>query len=106
LFLGCTAAYDINVKQVAVSTINILETLGIEYGIFGKDEKCCGSVMLRMGDPEFERIASDNIKMFNEAGFETLISSCSGCFKTIKEDYPKVGSSISRCCTRWSFFAA
>ena len=92
LFLGCTAAYDINVKQVAVSTINILETLGIDYGIFGKDEKCCGSVMLRMGDPEFERIAGDNIKMFNEAGFQTLISSCSGCFKTIKEDYPKVGN--------------
>ena len=92
LFLGCTAAYDINVKQVAVSTINILETLGIDYGIFGKDEKCCGSVMLRMGDGEFERIAGDNIKMFNEAGFETLISSCSGCFKTIKEDYPKVGN--------------
>ncbi len=91
LFLGCTAAYDINVKQVAVSTINILEALGIDYGIFGKDEKCCGSVMLRMGDAEFERIAGDNIRMFNEAGFKTLISSCSGCFKTIKEDYPKVG---------------
>ena len=92
LFLGCTAAYDINVKQVAVSTINVLETLDIDYGVFGKDEKCCGSVMLRMGDPEFQRIAGDNIRMFNEAGFDTLISSCSGCFKTIKEDYPKVGN--------------
>ena len=90
LFLGCTASYDINVKQVAVSTINILEMLGIDYGVFGKDEKCCGSVMLRMGDREFERIASDNIKMFHEAGFQTLITSCSGCFKTIKEDYPRV----------------
>ncbi|MCF8144497.1 MAG: 4Fe-4S dicluster domain-containing protein [Deltaproteobacteria bacterium] len=91
LFLGCTAAYDINVKQVAVSTINILEALGVDYGCLGKDEKCCGSVMLRMGDPEFERLASQNIKMFNELGIETLISSCAGCFKTIKEDYPKVG---------------
>ena len=91
LFLGCTASYDINVKQVAVSTINILEMLGIDYGVFGKDEKCCGSVMLRMGDPEFERIASDNIKMFHDAGFQTLITSCAGCFKTIKEDYPRVG---------------
>jgi heterodisulfide reductase subunit D len=91
LFLGCTASYDINVKQVAVSTINILEALDIDYGVFGKDEKCCGSVMLRMGDPEFERIAADNIKMFHEAGFKTLITSCAGCFKTIKQDYPKVG---------------
>ncbi len=91
LFLGCTAAYDINVKQVAVSTINILEALGVDYGCLGKDEKCCGSVMLRMGDPEFERLARENIDMFNELGIETLISSCAGCFKTIKEDYPKVG---------------
>ncbi|MBW1780458.1 MAG: 4Fe-4S dicluster domain-containing protein [Deltaproteobacteria bacterium] len=90
LFLGCTAAYDINVKQVAVSTINILEALDVDYGCLGKDEKCCGSVMLRMGDPEFERLASENIKMFNELGIETLISSCAGCFKTIKGDYPKV----------------
>jgi heterodisulfide reductase subunit D len=91
LFLGCTAAYDINVKQVAVSTINILEALDVDYGCLGKDEKCCGSVMLRMGDPEFERLASENIKMFNDLGIETLISSCAGCFKTIKGDYPKVG---------------
>lgn len=92
LFLGCTAAYDINVKQVAVSTINILEALGVDYGCLGKDEKCCGSVMLRMGDPEFERLARENINMFNALGIETLISSCAGCFKTIKEDYPKVGT--------------
>lgn len=91
LFLGCTAAYDINVKQVAISTINILETLGIDYACLGKDEKCCGSVMLRMGDPEFERLATQNIKTFNDLGIETLISSCAGCFKTIKGDYPKVG---------------
>jgi len=91
LFLGCTAAYDINVKQVAISTINILEALDVDYGCLGKDEKCCGSVMLRMGDPEFERLASENIKMFNELGIDVLISSCAGCFKTIKQDYPKVG---------------
>jgi len=63
----------------------------VDYGCLGKDEKCCGSVMLRMGDPEFERLARENINMFNDLGIETLISSCAGCFKTIKGDYPKVG---------------
>jgi heterodisulfide reductase subunit D len=91
LFLGCTAVYDVNVKQIAVSTINILENLGIDYGCLGGEEKCCGSVLLRMGDKEFERIASDNIRMLNALNIQTLVSSCSGCFKTIKEDYPKVG---------------
>jgi heterodisulfide reductase subunit D len=91
LWLGCTAVYDVNVKQIAISTINILESLGIDYGCLGGDEKCCGSVLLRMGDAEFERIAGDNIRQLNSLGIQTLVSSCSGCFKTIKEDYPKVG---------------
>jgi heterodisulfide reductase subunit D len=91
LWLGCTAVYDVNVKQIAISTINILESLGIDYGCLGGDEKCCGSVLLRMGDAEFGRIAGDNIKQLNGLGIDTLVSSCSGCFKTIREDYAKVG---------------
>ncbi len=91
LFLGCTAAYDINIRQIAISTVNILEGLGIEYGYLGGKEKCCGSVLLRMGDSEFERLASENIELFNSLGIETLVTSCAGCFKTISQDYPKVG---------------
>ncbi len=90
LFFGCTASYDVNVKQVAVNTINILEALNIDYGILGSEEKCCASVLLRMGDPEHERVFKENIDLFNSLGIETLISSCSGCFKTIMQDYPRV----------------
>ncbi|WP_022666187.1 (Fe-S)-binding protein [Desulfospira joergensenii] len=90
LFFGCTASYDANVKQVAINTINILEALDIDYGVLGKHEKCCGSVLLRMGDPEYKRLFQENIEQFNSLGIDTLISSCSGCFKTIMQDYPKV----------------
>ncbi len=91
LFLGCTASYDANVKKVAINTVNILNALNIDYGVLGKDEKCCGSVLLRMGDPEYERLFRENIEQFNSLGIDTLISSCAGCFKTIKQDYPKIG---------------
>ncbi len=91
LFFGCTASYDANVKRVAINTINILEALDIDYGVLGKDEKCCGSVLLRMGDPEYQRLFKENIDQFNNLGIDTLISSCAGCFKTIMQDYPKVG---------------
>ncbi len=56
-----------------------------------KMRNVAGVFLLRMGDPEYERIASDNIKLLNSLSIETLVTSCSGCFKTIKEDYPKVG---------------
>jgi heterodisulfide reductase subunit D len=91
LFFGCTAVYDSNIRQIAIDTVNVLQRLGIDYGCLGESEKCCGSVLLRMGDSEFERITADNIKLLNDLGIETLVTSCSGCFKTIKEDYPNVG---------------
>lgn len=90
-FVGCTASYDINVKEVGINTINIFNALGLKFGILGKIEKCCGSVLLRIGDHEFERLAADNIKMFNSLNVKMLVTSCAGCFKTIKEDYVRVG---------------
>ena len=89
-YVGCTAAYDVNVQAVAVNTIKILDAAKVNYGILGLKEKCCGSVLLRMGDREYERIAMENIKQFNELGIKTMITSCAGCFKTIRNDYPKI----------------
>lgn len=91
-YVGCTASYDINVKEVGINTINILDALGIKFGILGTEEKCCGSVLLRIGDREFERLSSYNIELFNSLNVKTLITSCAGCFRTIKVDYRKMGT--------------
>jgi heterodisulfide reductase subunit D len=91
-FVGCTGSYDVNVEEVAINTVNIFEFSATDFGILGNKERCCGSVLLRMGDHEsFETIAKENIKQFNELGIKALVTSCSGCFKTIKEDYAKIG---------------
>jgi len=90
-FVGCTGSYDVNVEPVAINTVKILDAAGIDFGTLGTKEKCCGSVLLRMGDTEYDRIAKENIKQFNDLGFTTMITSCAGCFKTIKHDYPKTG---------------
>jgi len=90
-FVGCTASYDVNLKQVAINTSEILNKAAVDFGIFGTKEKCCGSTLLRMGDWEgFERLAKDNIELFKEHNVRTIITSCAGCFKTIKEDYALV----------------
>ena len=90
VFLGCTAVYNSYVQQMAINTVNILEALDIDYGCLGGSEKCCGSVLLRVGDPEYYRLAQENINEFHKLGIKTLITSCAGCFKTIKQDYPRV----------------
>lgn len=91
-FVGCTGSYDVNVEEVAINTVNIFESSGTDFGILGNKERCCGSVLLRMGDyRSFETIAKENIKQFNNLGIKVLVTSCAGCFKTIKEDYAKIG---------------
>ena len=96
-FVGCTASYDNNVEEVGINTVNILNHAGVDFGILGAKEKCCGSVLLRMGDyATFERLGSENIAQFNELGITTLITSCAGCFKTIRNDYKKVGEAKYR----------
>ena len=91
-YVGCTASYDNNVEEVGINTLNILNRAGTDFGILGNKEKCCGSVLLRMGEREsYERLAKENIQQFNDLGIKTLITSCAGCYKTIKVDYAKVG---------------
>ncbi len=90
-YVGCTASYDINVKEVGINTINILDALGIKFGILGKEEKCCGSVLLRIGNREFERLSTYNIKLFNSLNVKMLVTSCAGCYRTIANDYRKMG---------------
>jgi heterodisulfide reductase subunit D len=91
-YVGCTASYDNNVEEVGINTTNILNHANIDFGILGNKEKCCGSVLLRMGDrASFERICKENIEQFNNLGIKTLVTSCAGCLKTIREDYKKVG---------------
>jgi heterodisulfide reductase subunit D len=49
-------------------------------------------VLLRIGDyEEFERLAEYNVRLFNSLGVKSLVTSCAGCFRTISNDYRKVG---------------
>lgn len=90
-FVGCTASYDQNITEVAINFVELMHIAGIEFGILGQKEKCCGSTPLRIGDySTFEAQALANIQTFEELGVERVVFSCSGCFKTMNQDYPEV----------------
>lgn len=81
-FRGCTARE----KQTEISkaTERLLDLAGVDYHVLD-DEKCCGSVLLRTG---FEKQAKEQIKKNTEIlKDEKIITSCAGCYKTLKEDY-------------------
>jgi heterodisulfide reductase subunit D len=91
-FVGCTAAYDPNIRDMAVNTAKVLAKAGVDFGTLGNEEACCGSTLLRTGLLESARkTAKRNIDMFHKAAPSLIVTSCAGCYKTIRQDYPKIG---------------
>jgi len=91
-FVGCTAAYDPNIKAMAVNTARALGLAKVDFGTLGNDEGCCGSTLLRTGlRDSAKKTALRNIALFEKAGPQTILTSCAGCFKTIRQDYPRIG---------------
>jgi len=85
-FVGCTASY--REKTIAIATAELLNSLQVDFRIL-KDEFCCGSPMYMTGQTEKARkIAETNITNLKNEGIEKIITSCAGCYRTLKETYP------------------
>ena len=83
-FRGCTAREKLN--SISKATERILKIAKIDYETL-EDEQCCGSVLLRTGflDDAIEQM-NGNLK---DLEGKTILTSCAGCYKTLKEDYKK-----------------
>lgn len=91
-FVGCAGAFDSRTKQVTSAIATILNAAGISWGIFGKEEKCCGDSVRRLGNEFiFEKIAKENVRIFQEKGVQKVITQCPHCFNTLKNDYQQYG---------------
>jgi heterodisulfide reductase subunit D len=93
-FVGCTGAYNVPERGIPQATASIFNKLGLDFGILGESELCCGSTAMRLGDVEaFQRIAESNLEMFkklhDEKGVKTIVTSCAGCYRAILKDYSK-----------------
>ena len=91
-YVGCTGAFNLPVRNLPVATASIFQKLGLDFGILGENEICCGSTAMRLGDSdEFKRVAETNLKIFKDLhdnhGVKTIITSCAGCYRAIKKDY-------------------
>jgi len=94
-FVGCAGALDSRNKQVTLALATILNTAGISWGILGKDEKCCGDSLRRLGNEfVFEKMAKENVKLFQEKGVKKIITQCPHCFSALKNDYKQFGINL------------
>ncbi|MFC1886664.1 (Fe-S)-binding protein, partial [Thermodesulfobacteriota bacterium] len=87
-FPCCTHIYDSRARKTAIATIEILKKAGINFGILGSGQVCCGESIRKTGDEElFRRLARDNIQLFIEKGVKTVLVSSPHCYHAFKNEY-------------------
>ena len=89
-FPCCSPSYDPRLKKVAQATANLLNRAGVDFGILGPLENCCGESIRKAGnEPLFKRLARENIKTFVEHGVTKILLSSPHCYHTFKNEYPE-----------------
>src|SRR5680860_778377 len=88
-FACCYQSYDPRLKKVAEATAKLLNQAGVDYGILGSKDSCCGESIRKTGSEEvFKRVARDNIKSFIDNGVQKILVSSPHCYETFKNEYP------------------
>jgi Fe-S oxidoreductase len=90
---GCRFSYDEELRETARTAVTLLRNAGVDIGIMGKDESCCGGRTYDMGYKEdFTRLAENNIKAWTAAGVKTVVTSCADCYHAFLRLYPPLGA--------------
>ncbi len=72
------------------ATAELLQRAGVDFGILGTKENCCGESIRKTGNEElFKRLARENIKTFVDNGVKKILVSSPHCYHTFKNEYPE-----------------
>lgn len=83
-FVGCFDSY--RYPKFAKKTFEVLQLFGVTLL---PDEQCCASPLLRTGfREEAEKVMERNLEQIRKIGAHTIITSCAGCYTTLKNNYP------------------
>ncbi|RJP33095.1 MAG: (Fe-S)-binding protein [Actinobacteria bacterium] len=89
---GCRYSYDEDLRGTVRGTVSLLRDAGIDIGVAGKDEACCGGRAYELGyQGEMRNFADDMAGRVKASGARTLVTACSDCYYTFMYLYPKNG---------------
>lgn len=89
---GCQLSFDEEQWPVARAGITLLKKAGVDVGIMGAAEACCGGRAYEMGySAELTKFAEHTTEMLKTAGVKTLVTPCSDGYSTFKSLYPMIG---------------
>lgn len=92
LWVGCTGALVERNVNATLSMTRVLRTAGVDFGVLGEAETCCGDPARRAGNEfQFQILAEQNIEVFKNHNIKEIITLCPHCYHSLKNEYPKFG---------------
>jgi Fe-S oxidoreductase/nitrate reductase gamma subunit len=89
-FVGCTTSFDDTAQRIARSFSEVLKEAGVNFGILGKKEPCCGDIARRVGELGlFEEQKEGCEELFEKYDITEVVTSSPHCFHTFKNEYPE-----------------
>jgi len=94
-WVGCTEALEDRSVKIAQAMAKVLKQAGVNFGILGEEESCCGDPARRLGNEhQFQLQVQKNIKLFDSYNVKKIVTGCPHCYHTIKNEYPQFGGNF------------
>jgi len=90
-FVGCVTSFFPMAQPAARAFCSIMEAAGLDFGVVGGNEWCCGFPLMSAGisDAAAECV-HHNMQHIRDMGAKTLVMTCPGCYRVWKEEYREV----------------
>ncbi len=90
-FVGCVSSFFPMAQPAARSLAQLMEAAGLDFGIVGGDEWCCGFPLMVAGETEgAASCIRYNVERMKDMGAKTVVMTCPGCYRVWKEEYEKL----------------
>jgi Fe-S oxidoreductase len=91
-WVGCTGALGERNMKVTISFAKLMKQAGVNFGILGAEESCCGDPARRMGQELlFQTHVQRNIEKFRRYNVKRIVTICPHGYNTLKNEYPQFG---------------
>ncbi len=93
---GCCTVFDPMKQEIAADVCRLLEKCGIDFGLLGVDEVCCGDPARLLGEERlFQEAAATQVEALNAREFRVLLTSCPHCYGVLANEYPQFGGTYN-----------
>lgn len=95
LFAGCMQRSDQSSAKATRKLAELLKLAGVDFGILGDDEPCCGLPAYWTGHRDiFEKTADNVARLIDDLGVGSIVTASGSCLGAFRSKYPEYNRAI------------